>query len=140
LKSILDNLNDQLSSIEKLSDDSQDYLPKDPFEEQIQTYLPSVPKTLSGYLNGGANPTTELNTLFHYFDSGVYVFRKTEPIIPMLQINKASNFIQIGDYNNDNPETVLNIAGMQISIKSTFNKIPITFGNILFNFEYNQIK
>jgi hypothetical protein len=29
---------------------------------------------------------------------------------------------------------------MQISIKSTFNKIPITFGNILFNFEYNQIK
>jgi hypothetical protein len=76
-------------------------------------------RTLSGYLNGGVNPTTELNTLFHYFDRGVNVFRKTEPIISMLQINKSSNFIQI-------------------SIKSTYNKIPITFENILFNFEYNQ--
>jgi hypothetical protein len=44
LKSISDNLKDQLFSIEKLSDDSQKYLLKDPYEEEIQTYLPTVPK------------------------------------------------------------------------------------------------
>jgi hypothetical protein len=32
LKSIFDNLDNQLSSIKKLSDDSQDYLPEDPYE------------------------------------------------------------------------------------------------------------
>jgi hypothetical protein len=36
LKSILDNLGEQLSFIEKLTDDSQDYLPKDPYENRLR--------------------------------------------------------------------------------------------------------
>jgi hypothetical protein len=42
------------------------------------TYLPTVPKTLSVYLNGGANPTTELNTLFHYFTILIQGFSSIE--------------------------------------------------------------
>jgi hypothetical protein len=53
----------------------------------------------------------------------------------MLQINKGNNIIQLGDYDNNNPETILRLSGEQISIKSTINKIPMIFGNILFNFE-----
>jgi hypothetical protein len=34
--------------IKSIEDDSQKYLLKDPYEEQIQTDLPTVPKTLSG--------------------------------------------------------------------------------------------
>jgi hypothetical protein len=56
----------------------------------------------------------------------------------MLQINKGNNIILIGDYENNNPETILRLSGGEIRIKSTINKILMTFENILFNFEYNH--
>jgi hypothetical protein len=133
--SFIEKFEERIKSVEE---DSQNYLLKDPYEEQIQTYLPIVPKTLTGYLNGGANPTTELNTLFHYFDTGVFVFRKTVPIIPMLEINKGSNTIQIGDYNNNHPETDLLIGGKKLYLKSESNNIQMLLGSIGTNFEYNQ--
>jgi hypothetical protein len=46
--SFIENFELRIKSIE---DHSQKYLLKDPYEEEIQTYLPTVPKTLSGYLN-----------------------------------------------------------------------------------------
>jgi hypothetical protein len=48
LDNILNDLNDQLSSIENLSNElnSQDYLPKDPYETKIQTYIPNIPNYL----------------------------------------------------------------------------------------------
>jgi hypothetical protein len=118
--SFIDNFEERIKSIE---DDSQKYLLKDPYEEQIQTYLPTVPKTLSGYLNGGENPTTELNTLFHYFDTGVNVYRKTELIILMFEINKEGNRIQIGDHYNNHPETESYIGCKNLYIKTESNQI-----------------
>jgi hypothetical protein len=53
--SFIDNFENRIKSIE---DDSQKYLLKGPYEEEIQTYVPTVPKTFSGYLNREANPTT----------------------------------------------------------------------------------
>jgi hypothetical protein len=51
LKNIFDDISNQLSSIEKLSNElnSQNYLPKDPYETQIQTYIPNIPNYLLIY-------------------------------------------------------------------------------------------
>jgi hypothetical protein len=137
LKSVLDNLKEQLSSIEKLSEDSQDYLSKDTYEKQIETYLPAIPNTLSSWLPGGASVDFP-NTLFRYFDIGFYVYTKTEPIIPMLEINKGYNYIQIGDYYNNHPETELHLCGNKLWIKIKSNEISMILGNNRFNFNYNQ--
>jgi hypothetical protein len=98
-------------------------------------FIPTVPKTFSGYLSGGANPTTELNTLFHYFDTGVFVYTKTQPITPMLHIDKGGKHIQIGDYVSNQPETNLYFGCNNLYLKSASNTIPISLGviNLIFN-------
>jgi hypothetical protein len=123
--------------IKSIEDYSQKYLAEVPYEEQIHTYLPTVPKTLSAWLPGCTSADLP-NTLFHYFDTGVYVFRKTVPIIPLLEINKGSNTIQLGDYQNNHPETNLNIAAKQLWIKTESNNIQMLLWSIGTNFEYNQ--
>jgi hypothetical protein len=56
----------------------------------------------------------------------------------MLEINKGSNTIQIGDYNNNHPETDLLIGSKRIWIKSETNIISMELGNNKFNFIYDQ--
>jgi hypothetical protein len=69
LKSIFDNLNIQLSSIDNLSNElnSQDCLPKNPHGIQIQTYLPNIPNYLNIY--SIAYPeTSDASRLFQYYN------------------------------------------------------------------------
>jgi hypothetical protein len=132
--SFIEDFENRIKSIE---DNSQNYLLKGLYEEQIQTYLPTVPKTLSVWLPGGSSANLP-NTLFRYYDAGVYVYTKTEPIIPMLEINKGSKYIQIGDYWNNHPKTELYVGCNKLRIKTELNEISMELGNIRFNFNYNQ--
>jgi hypothetical protein len=99
LKSILDNLKDQLSSIEKLSEDSQDYLSKDIYEKQIETFLPTVPNSLSAWLPGGADIDLPY-TLFHYYNTGVDVYGQN-PNNKIFQIDKTNQYFRLGDHSNN---------------------------------------
>jgi hypothetical protein len=48
------------------SSSSGDYLPKDPYEEDIATYLPTVPNTLSTYTTNPLGDKPQ-NSLFNCF-------------------------------------------------------------------------
>jgi hypothetical protein len=117
LNIILENLEDQLSSIEKLSEDSQNYLLKVSYETKIETYLPTVPNTLSAWLSGGA--VVDLpNTLFHYYNTEINLY---SPNInnKIFQIDKTNQYLRLGDHSN-NVGTVL-VGGESVSLSSTQN-------------------
>jgi hypothetical protein len=55
-----------------------------------------IPKNLNSYLNRGVNPINELNSLFHYYDAGVYAFTNTVIEDISFYIDKGFNNIHIG--------------------------------------------
>jgi hypothetical protein len=104
LNGILDNLNNQLSSIENLSNNSQIYLLKVPYEVQIQTYIPNITNYLCTYtdIRKGAIPNlTSLDTIFHFNN-----YRRESPcsitsfannkIDKLFYLNGGDNKVQIG--------------------------------------------
>jgi hypothetical protein len=118
LNSILENLSDQLPSIKKLSNNSQNYLLKDLYEEQIQTYLPTVPNTLSAYLPGGTSYDLP-NTLFHFYNTGVYVYCPLPIFAPIFHIEKTQQYVRIGDFVNN--IRIVYVGGETYSLASTKN-------------------
>jgi hypothetical protein len=79
-----------------------DCLHNDPYEEDIVTYLPTVPKSLNIYSSNSLfiNPQ---NSLFNYFseengsDLSISIYKEDGSNI-IFQINKSNNIIKVGGY------------------------------------------
>jgi hypothetical protein len=82
------------------SSSSGDYLPKDPYEEDIATYLPTVPNTLSTFSTNPAGDKPQ-HSLLNYFSGEdgshpiVSVFDNYGTDV-IFNINKRSNILTVG--------------------------------------------
>jgi hypothetical protein len=101
-------LKDNIATLEEIkliidglgSSSSGDYLPKDPYEEDIATYLPTVPNTLCTFSTNPINDNPQ-NSLFNYYSDE----DGSDPIISVFDnygtdvifnINKKSNLLKVG--------------------------------------------
>jgi hypothetical protein len=123
------DLETRLSSLEE---NSEDYLLKVPYKEQIDNYLPVFPKYLCTSSNASANGP-KLYTLFKFYNvanSGsnyprVNVNTYDSANDTLFDINRSTNNIQVGAFTSGTG--TVKVGGQNLELYSN-NKIKLIFG------------
>jgi hypothetical protein len=130
----LTNLGTRLSSLEE---NSEDYLPKVPYKEQIENYLPVFPNWLCTSSNTSTTSPTNYS-LFNFFNvknsgtnyPGVTVIDSNNTNKSLFFLDRSTNDVRLGVFNNPGITTgTVQVGGYELQLYSRNNYITLMFGN-----------
>jgi hypothetical protein len=122
----------RLSSLEE---NSEDYLLKVPYKEQIDNYLPTISKTLNTYTSNSEITAYDNNAIFQYYKNGVKICLQ-DLLTQVLNIKKSTGTVMLGSCSNN--KGIVSVGGEMLNLYGK-EKISMYLSDTTYrtNFSFN---
>jgi hypothetical protein len=101
-----------VTDIQTLEEKSENYLPIVPYKEQIDTYLPTIPKTLNTYTSNSEITAYDNNAIFQYCKNGVKICLQ-DFLTQVLDI-KSTGTVMLGSCSNN--KGIVSVGGEMLNL------------------------